>query len=176
MVNTLKPPPAAAAIDRLFLEICRLHYERDRALFQSLGLYRGQPPLLHLLWQHEGMTQVEMADALGISAATLTRMAQRMEKAGFLQRQPDPEDQRVSRVFLTEQGRGVYAQVETLIAGMADETLAGLNDQERVELHRVLLHVRGNLTEMRRKQYEGDPLAQRSRGAVAHPVRTRELD
>jgi DNA-binding MarR family transcriptional regulator len=39
-------------------------------------------------------------------------MLQRREKAGFVERWPDPEDRRVSRVYLTEAGSAVRISVQ----------------------------------------------------------------
>lgn len=132
-------------MDFLLVQICHLHYSRTRQLFEALGLYRGQPPVLRILWEKEGIKQTELADRLNITPATLTRMLQRMEKAGFLQRRPDAEDQRVSRVYLTEAGRSVQTQVEEVWKTMEAETFSGFTLEEKVLLKRFLLQMRENL-------------------------------
>jgi len=72
-------------------------------------------------------------------------MLQRMEKAGFVERRPDPDDQRVSRVYLTEAGRAVRADVQQVWRQLEEEAFAGFTLEERVLLRRFLLHVRENL-------------------------------
>src|SRR5512142_1840211 len=89
-------------LDFLLANICHLHRARVHQLFEALGLYQGQPPLLRQLWDQEGLTQSELAARLKVAPATVTKMLQRMEKTGFVQRCTDPEDQRISRVYLTE--------------------------------------------------------------------------
>jgi DNA-binding MarR family transcriptional regulator len=132
-------------MDFLLAKICHLHYIRAHTLLESIGLYRGQPPLLHALWEQEGLSHTQLAERLQISPATTTKMVQRMEKAGFLQRQPDPSDERVSRVYLTEAGRGVRLQVQGVWDRMEAETFQGLSDEERVVLRRFLIKIRQNL-------------------------------
>ena len=66
--------------------ICRLHHARIHILLESVGLYRGQPPLLFALWHQDGQTHSELAERLHVTPATITRMIQRMEKTGFLER------------------------------------------------------------------------------------------
>lgn len=132
-------------MDFLLAKICHLHYIRAHSLLEAIGLYRGQPPLLHALWEQEGLSHTQLAERLQISPATTTKMVQRMEKTGFLQRRPDPGDERVSRVFLTETGRAVRAQVQGVWDRMEAETFQGLSDEERAALRRFLLKIRRNL-------------------------------
>jgi DNA-binding MarR family transcriptional regulator len=72
-------------------------------------------------------------------------MLQRMEKVGFIQRKPDAKDQRISRVYLTEDGRAIQTQVEAVWKTMEAETFSGLTSEERVLLRRFLLKMRDNL-------------------------------
>ncbi|MCB9134539.1 MAG: MarR family transcriptional regulator [Anaerolineales bacterium] len=141
MSNLLDPEN----LDYLLVQICRLHYTRAHALFEAVGLYRGQPPMLRALWEREGQSHTELAEQLQITPATTTRMIQRMEKAGFVQRQPDPADQRLSRVYLTDAGRAVRAEVDALHARMEAETFAGLTPEQQEVLRACFQQMRANL-------------------------------
>jgi DNA-binding MarR family transcriptional regulator len=88
-------PNQAETMDFLLANVCHLHHTRAHQLFEAIGLYREQPLVLLALWEQEGFTQTELAERLKIAPATVTKMLQRMEKAGFIQRKPDAEDQRV---------------------------------------------------------------------------------
>jgi len=141
----MQPPPGPDTLDFLLAQVCHLHHLRVHQLLEGMGLYRGQPPVLRALWEREGLTHSELAALLNITPATMTKMLQRMEKAGFVHRRPDPSDQRVSRVYLTEAGRAVQSQVEQVFARIEAETFAGL-DPDRLEVMRAfLLQIRENL-------------------------------
>jgi DNA-binding MarR family transcriptional regulator len=133
------------SIDRLLAQICRMHYGRARELLQGIGLYRGQPPLLEILHEQEGLTHTELATRLGVVPATVTKMLQRMEKAGFVMRQTDTEDQRISRVYLTDAGREIRAKMGVVLRSIAADTFAGFTREERVLLRRLLTQVHDNL-------------------------------
>jgi DNA-binding MarR family transcriptional regulator len=137
-----KPPDT---LDFYLAHICHMHYMRIHQLLEALGLYRGQPGILHALWEQEGLTQTELAANLRNTPATVTRMLQRMEKAGFVYRTPDPSDQRVTRVYLTEAGRAVKADVENVWQTMDQETFAGLSPDERSTLRLFFLRISMNL-------------------------------
>jgi len=136
------------SIDSLLAQICRLHHARAHTLLEILGLYRGQPPMLRALWKQEGLTHSELAATLHVQPATMTKMVQRMEKAGFVERKSDPDDHRVSRVYLTDAGRDVQTQVKQVWRALENETFAGFTMEERVLLRRFFLQMRENLLQV----------------------------
>lgn len=138
-------PTEAESLDSLFAQICRLKHARIHTLLETLGLYRGQPSVLQALWEQEGLMHTELARCLQVQPATITKMLQRMEKAGFIERRPDPDDQRVSRVYLTDAGRAVRADVQQVWRQLEEEAFAGFTLEERVLLRRFFLQVRENL-------------------------------
>lgn len=138
-------PTEAESLDSLFAQICRLKHARIHTLLETLGLYRGQPSVLQALWEQEGLMHTELARRLQVQPATITKMLQRMEKAGFIERRPDPEDQRVSRVYLTDAGRAVRADVQQVWRQLEEEAFAGFTLEEQVLLRRFFLQVRENL-------------------------------
>ena len=142
----MKHPDQPEPLDFILANICHLHRLRWTQLLEALKLYQGQPPLLRELWGEEGLTQTELAVRLKLSPATITKMLQRMEKAGFVQRRPDPTDQRVSRVFLTASGRAVQQKVEGVFATLEAEGFANLTCEEQDALRGLLLRVRDNYT------------------------------
>ncbi|WP_010293212.1 MarR family winged helix-turn-helix transcriptional regulator [Clostridium senegalense] len=50
----------------------------------KLGLYRGQPSLIMVLYKNEGVRQKELCEKLSVTPATMTKMVNRMEKSGFI--------------------------------------------------------------------------------------------
>jgi DNA-binding MarR family transcriptional regulator len=132
-------------LDHLLRDVFRLHHARARTLFETVGLYWGQPPLLRLVAEQEGASHSELAARLGVTAATVSKTLDRMEKAGFLQRQADPTDQRVSRVYLTERGRAVQNEMHRLLRTIPQDAFAGLSAEEQRALGALLARVRDNL-------------------------------
>lgn len=133
------------SLDFLLAQVCKLHYARVHTLLEKLGLYRGQPPMLFALWEQEGATHTELAARLHVKPATITKMIKRMEKTGFVERRSDPQDQRVSRVYLTDAGRSIRERVEQVWRKLEEETFAGFSAEERDLLQRFFLQMRENL-------------------------------
>ncbi len=125
--------------------ICRQIRREAHAHFEGLGLHRGQNFILRILWEEEGLSQSEMAARLNLSPATITNALQNMEKAGFIRREQDAEDQRISRVYLTETGQEIRGRAETLWQMLEARAFGGLSEGEQEQLHALLLRVRDNL-------------------------------
>lgn len=129
----------------LMAQVVRANYNRMQVHLGKLGLYPGQPPILFMLWEQDGRTQTELCERLELKPATITVMLRRMEKAGLIKRKTDENDLRVSRVYLTEQGRQIRSKVEEAVRALDDECFDGFIEEEKVLLRRFLIHIRNNL-------------------------------
>jgi DNA-binding MarR family transcriptional regulator len=98
------------------------------------------------LWQGDGRTQAELAEALAVEPPTITKMLQRMEVAGLVQRRPHPEDRRAQLVFLTARGKRLQQKVDRLWAQLASRAVAGMSDRQQSTLRSMLGTVTENLS------------------------------
>lgn len=137
--------PERGDVLHLIGRVCGGKYQRVQRLLDALGLYHGQPPVLNALWEHAGMTQSELAVRLNRSPSTITKMVQRMEKAGFVERCDDPADERISRVYLTEAGREVRIAVGEVWRDFARQAFADFTAEEMVQFHALLQRLHRNI-------------------------------
>ena len=128
-----------------FLEILRLHHTMAHKLLEEIDLYPGQPPLLFLLNKEDGHSQKDLAMRLHIKASTINVMIRRMEKENLIQRRQDHEDQRISRVYITNKGREACKKANIMIKKMEEKMFSDLNVEENIILRRLLLQVKDNL-------------------------------
>jgi DNA-binding MarR family transcriptional regulator len=92
--------PAPNHLGLLVSDIARLlRRNMDRRL-QSLGLTQAQWRAIARLARSEGMTQAALAESLEIQPITLTRLVDRMEKAGWVERRTHPLDRRAVQLYL----------------------------------------------------------------------------
>jgi MarR family transcriptional regulator, organic hydroperoxide resistance regulator len=133
------------ALDRLLGKICRLHHARAHTLLEALGLYRGQPPLLWSLSADPGLAHSELASRLHVTPATISKMVSRMEKLGIVETRDDAEDQRISRVYLTEAGLALHAEANRVAERLGAEVYLGFSDTELNQLEGFLNRMLGNL-------------------------------
>ena len=128
------------------LQVHKAHRSRAEAALNKLGLHTGQEMLLLRLWLEEGIPQSHLAASMGVEPPTATKMLQRMEHAGLIERRPDPEDARISRVYLTERGRELEQPVLEVWKQLETQTVAGLSDMEQALLRRLLMQLAANLS------------------------------
>jgi DNA-binding MarR family transcriptional regulator len=125
--------------------LSRAHRNQFQHKLSELRLYTGQDSLLMQLWTRDGQTQSELAARLQIQPATLTRMINRMAQAGLLTRKPDPDDGRVSRVYLTKAGEKLRSPLESAWQQVEEQTFSKLTLEERLLLRRLLMQIHEDL-------------------------------
>src|SRR5258707_4763846 len=127
------------------VKMCKLYFNYLNVKLSEVGLYEGQHHTLMQLWETDGLPQVELTKRLGVEPASVSKAVERMESAGFIQRQTDPEDARANCLFLTEQGRRLEEPVKRILADAEEHLLANMSVEERVLVRRLLLQMRDNL-------------------------------
>ena len=85
----------------------------------------------------------------GQTLASLSRrmLVDRAERDALVERRADPQDRRLSRVFLTKKGRALIVSLLPRHAALVADLLEGLDAKERRELRRLLGKLRGSFTE-----------------------------
>jgi DNA-binding MarR family transcriptional regulator len=131
----------------LLARICHAHRNLVHGELSKLNLHVGQEMFLLRLWEQDGITLSEMAEGLCVQQATVTRMLGRIESAGLVTRLNDPDDQRVSRVYLTEKGGNLLQPVAQMWAEVETRLLTNFTLEERLLLRRLLLQLYSNLTD-----------------------------
>lgn len=90
-----------------------------RPLLEPLGLTYPQYLAMMVLWAEAPQTVGELGEALGLDSGTLTPLLKRLEAAGFVTRQRDPDDERRVIVDLTDAGEDLRDKAAGVPAGLA---------------------------------------------------------
>jgi DNA-binding MarR family transcriptional regulator len=150
--------PAAAAPRRYVLDesIGFLVHRADLALTRTLlalfgrrGVTVEQWMVLARLAEGDGLTQRELARRNGQDPTTLTRILQRMERSGLVERRDDREDARAFRVLLTPKGRRLQAELAPLALSGVPALAAGMSPGDVRELRRLLILLFENVAQRR---------------------------
>lgn len=83
-------------------------------------------PLIHIA-RRPGRRQHELAEALGIEAASLVRALDQLCAAGLVTRAPDGDDRRVKRLALTPAGRALSERLSADLDALRRAVFAGLD-------------------------------------------------
>lgn len=140
------PPPTTEPIG---LDVTRTGKVLNRAFDDALVAAGGSLPmwlvLVSLKSQRHGM-QRELAEAVGVEGPTLTHHLNRMERAGLITRQRDPENRRIHRVELTEDGEAAFFRLLDTVVAFDRRLRAGVTDEEIVAVTGVLARLRANVS------------------------------
>lgn len=115
--------------------------QHDRTVVEAgVAIDRAGSPLLRVLADApEPMRIGELADRLAVEPPHVTRQVQRLEKAGFLQRVPDPDDGRAQRVRISAEGADAVECIRAVGRRWMAEALVDWSDEDRHRLA-VLCH------------------------------------
>ena len=109
------------------------------------GLYAGQDGVILTLAEEDGLTPGQLALRLGVKAPTMTRTIGRMEAQGFVERRPDADDARLTKVYLTEAGRNSVSEIESSAASCDELATRGFSEKDIRSLVRLLKTIDHNL-------------------------------
>lgn len=100
--------------------------------------------LLHLS-RNDGCTHKELAQSMGIEAATLVRLVDHMEKEGLLKRCSSETDRRVKHLRLSETGIASVENIRACATDLRTKLLSGLSHDEIENALHVMNTIRSKL-------------------------------
>jgi MarR family transcriptional regulator, organic hydroperoxide resistance regulator len=137
--------PVEQGVGLLLVQLCRAHRNLVAGALEGLHVHVGQEHVVYRLAVEQGITQAQLAEALCVDASTVTKMLQRLERDGVVERRADPDDARVQRVYLTPNGTRLVQPVVDIWRGAEARLMAGMTEAEWVLARRLLLQMLSNL-------------------------------
>ena len=129
----------------LLADINRLaRHEFDRRV-RDVKLTRAQWLVLLHLARRPGCTQSELADAMQLQKITVSRHADRLVRAGWIERRDHAADGRAYRLFVSRQAVPLIKKLNAVAETLRSEYLTGLSLRRRDALVADLRHIRSNL-------------------------------
>jgi DNA-binding MarR family transcriptional regulator len=121
--------------DRRLIFLMTVGYRRlQRGLEQEMlaqdGLTSAQSGVLFFLGHNDGALIGDVASALDLVPSATTGLADRMERAGLIERKRDEKDGRVQRVYLTEEGKKVRKRAVGRAQAINARLIDGFTDKE----------------------------------------------
>jgi DNA-binding MarR family transcriptional regulator len=89
----------------------------------------------------QGARPSELAERLRVSKQALNYLLGELERLGYLERQPDPDDLRSKRVALTPRGAAAIVAIREAVAEMESAWSKQLGPQRFAELRSLLLEL-----------------------------------
>jgi MarR family transcriptional regulator, transcriptional regulator for hemolysin len=110
----------------------------------GMGVTRAQWKVLFRLQRQPNLRQIELADMLDVEPITLSRIVDRLEEAGLVERVADPADRRAWRLHVTARAQPLVEKLRGVADEMIAEAFAGTDPRDIEITRRVLARVREN--------------------------------
>lgn len=110
-----------------------------RPLLQPFDLTYPQYVVLLALWQQDNISLGELGAKTLFDSGTLTPLVKKLEQKGWLRRLPSPDDERVKKVVLTDEGKALEQQVAGVTAALRCQI--SLNDERMIQLRSLARQV-----------------------------------
>lgn len=126
------PREVRAALDAALRRLLHAYELFDTRWRVDWGLAPSEKLVVTHLWAAEAASMSELAGIAGMSTGGATAVVDRLERDGYVERHPDPNDRRRQLVGLTDHGRAVRSRLDAVI-GRAVESIAGDADPKAFE-------------------------------------------
>lgn len=123
----------------------------------ELRLTQTQWRAIAYLARMEGCRQNELAEVIEVRPITVCRLLDRLAALELIERRPDPEDRRATRLFLTARARAKVERLRSIADGISKRALASVSATEREKLLDLLMVVRRNLASKRSSETRTNP-------------------
>ncbi len=121
----------AAALQRVLTDLIRVYQFRDRDAVCCYDVSMGQSHGLERLANRGPMTLNEFAASLFLEKSSASRLADGLERKGYIERKPGLHDARYVQLELTKRGRTLQDQIERDLLEERAQVLADLTSEER---------------------------------------------
>lgn len=131
----------------ILIQIARTHDASAASFERYLGANILHWRILHYLSKVGTATQKEICHHVGLDGWAVTRAVKPLEKQGFIERSLAPEDNRMTRVVITEMGQTWCAAASERRKAFLQRALDGVSDAEIQALEGLLTRIRTNILE-----------------------------
>jgi DNA-binding MarR family transcriptional regulator len=129
----------------LIADIARLNRKLADRRLSGVGMTRAQWQALGNLKRMGPMTQAALAEVLEIETATVARLIDRLEAAGWVERSADSQDRRVKLISPSGKANAVMDEVGVIGQKLREDVLSDFSEPERQQLVELLSVVKSRL-------------------------------
>jgi DNA-binding MarR family transcriptional regulator len=142
--------------------VSKIHQLAGRIFTKKLKNYdlyeinSAQGRIIFVLWQNDEISIQELAKKTALEKSTLTRMLERLENSGYIQRIASTEDRRKTIVKLTAKNEQLKDAYEEVSDNMLDLYYKGFTENEIDMFETFLKRIYKNLSQFEDNQKKGD--------------------
>ncbi len=119
---------------------------------KDISIRSGQHDFFYVISLYEGITQKELSEWLYISKSTTAKAVKNLMDHGYVRKEKDTEDNRYDRLYLTEKGKQISAQMQETFKEVVDITTRNLSPLEIKQTKELLKRILNNVLEENRAE------------------------
>ena len=129
------------ALGERLIALIGLLQNRVRPSYHTTRLTAARMSALRIIIESDGSTGGQIAQAEGVTQATITRVLDGLDENGFIEREPSRRDRRIVDVRATEAGRAAFREaVVSQIEHLAGD-LGTLSAEDRTKISDAMRHL-----------------------------------
>lgn len=114
---------------------------------KDISIRSGQHDFFYVISRYEGITQKELSEWLYISKSTTAKAVKNLMDHGYVRKEKDTEDNRYDRLYLTEKGKQISAQMQETFMEVVEITTRDLSPVEIRQTKELLKKILNNVLE-----------------------------
>jgi DNA-binding MarR family transcriptional regulator len=143
--GTMTAKSDISSISWLLADASRLIRKLADRRLGAIGLTRAQWQALGNLRRMGPMTQAALAEIMEVETATIARLIDRLEAAGWIARKAEAQDRRVKLVTMTDKATAIMDEVGVIGQKLRDDMLVDLSPSELEALIGTLATIKSRL-------------------------------
>ena len=134
----------------------QMHRRTLECNLEGTGIHRAQHRLLMTLAKKSFVSQVELAQYLEVSPATIAVSLKALKKAELIKKTAKEEDNRINFVELTDKGRKLVEDSCGFFDALDEQMYQGFEQEELHQLYNFFERMYNNMEQMVKKRWKGD--------------------
>ena len=122
-------------------------YNYFKRRLQDYDTTPSQYELLRCLWKHDGLTPSQLAQAMHLDTSSITGILGRLEKKNLISRVYSQEDRRSVSIYLREEGKQLWSQIDHVIDEANAKIISGFNEKDYSQFLSYLTMIENNTAE-----------------------------
>ncbi len=135
------------ATNYLFYYLWHIVLESQNKIEDTMRAHGIKAPswrVIMILHERKSMTISEISKEVLLENSRLSRICQKLEEQGIVQRTKCEDDQRYTRIELTGKGDEIFEDLAPLAERQLERTLHGFSAEERKQLDRMMRRMKDN--------------------------------
>lgn len=122
-----------------------LYIEKELEVYAVKGLATSHGDILYALFANKVMTMAEIAKTIGKDKSTVTPLVRKLENTGFLYKEKDTIDTRVTLVKLTDKGMSLEKGFEEISKNLVKKFYQNISEEDADTFFKVLTQIHQNI-------------------------------